>query len=264
MKLAFSTLGCPDWTLKQALQYAKDFGFQGIEIRGIRDCLRADKIEELCGDNKLISLNDAKEKGIELCCLDASASFHEVEKRQENKEEALATIYKAAECGIPYVRIFGNHLLTDDEDAEIIDIAENISYLCDEAEKLGVQVLLEVHGEINCSDRILKAAKAVSRDNFGILWDIKHSDAYEDYCSFWQKTKHLIRHVHIKDSIQEALCNTGEGTLPVAAIVRMLSDDKYEGYFCLEWEKRWHSELRNAEDEFPSYVKFMKEILENR
>jgi hypothetical protein len=46
----------------------------------------------------------------------------------------------------------------------------------------------------------------------------------------------------------------------VAAIVRMLLDGGYTGFFSLEWEKRWHPELREPEEEFPAYAAFMKRI----
>jgi len=34
MKLAFTTLGCPDWTLDQVLAGAKEYGFDGVDFRG--------------------------------------------------------------------------------------------------------------------------------------------------------------------------------------------------------------------------------------
>ena len=35
MKLAFSTLGCPDWGLDQIIECAKAFGYAGVELRGL-------------------------------------------------------------------------------------------------------------------------------------------------------------------------------------------------------------------------------------
>ena len=262
MKLAFSTLGCPDWSLQYAVEQAKTLGYQAVEIRGIKDRLRSDTIEELLPENRAASLKFAKENGIGFCCLGASASFHEAEKRRENREEALATVKLAAACGIPYVRVFGNNLVTDDEDTEIAEIAGQIRALCEEARGYDVTILLEVHGDFNTGDRILKTADGVACDNFGIIWDIQHSR--EDPARFWDRTKRLIRHVHIKDSIRTKLCPVGEGDLPVASIVRMLEHDGYDGYYSLEWEKRWHPELRDPAEEFPSYVKFMKEVLDRQ
>ena len=84
MKLAFSTLGCPDWSLKYAVGQAKKLGYQAIEIRGIKDRLRSDTIEELLPENRAAALRYAKKNGIAFCCLGASASFHEADKADEN------------------------------------------------------------------------------------------------------------------------------------------------------------------------------------
>ena len=145
------------------------------------------------------------------------------------------------------------------EDGEIAGIAGQLHILCEKARPLGVDILLEVHGDINTSDRILKVADLTDSDNFGIIWDIQHSR--EDPVRFWNRTKRLVRHLHIKDSICSSLCPTGEGELPIAQIVRMLENDGYNGYYSLEWEKRWHPELRDAAEEFPLYVKLMKELV---
>ena len=259
MKLAFSTLGCPEWSLKHAVTQAKELGFGAIEIRGIKNNLRADTIEELLPENRVSLLQYAQNNGVAFCCFGASASFHEADQRAENMEEALSAVKLASACRIPYVRVFGNNLVTNNEAGEIAEIAAHISALCKEAQKYSVEILLEVHGDFNTSDRILRTADGVSCENFGVIWDIMHSR--EDPARFWKNTKHLIRHVHIKDCIQTKLCNTGEGALPISSIVRMLENDGYPGFYSLEWEKRWHPELRAPEAEFPAYVRFMEDIL---
>ena len=34
MKIAFSTLACPDWSWQDITSAAKDFGYDGVEVRG--------------------------------------------------------------------------------------------------------------------------------------------------------------------------------------------------------------------------------------
>ena len=36
MKLAFTTLGCPDWDLDTIISKAAEFGFDGVDFRGCR------------------------------------------------------------------------------------------------------------------------------------------------------------------------------------------------------------------------------------
>lgn len=56
MKLAFFTPGCPEFSLEYAIEQAAAWGFCGIEIRGIKDCMRADRIGELCAEKKAQTL----------------------------------------------------------------------------------------------------------------------------------------------------------------------------------------------------------------
>ena len=44
MKLAFSTVGCPDWSFDEIFASAKDFGYDAIEIRGIGKEIYAPKL----------------------------------------------------------------------------------------------------------------------------------------------------------------------------------------------------------------------------
>ena len=35
----------------------------------------------------------------------------------------------------------------------------------------------------------------------------------------------------------------------------------YQGYYCFEWEKKWHPEIEDPEIAFPHYAKLMAEYL---
>ena len=39
MKLAFSTLGCPEWDLETVIGAARKFGYEGIELRALAGSL---------------------------------------------------------------------------------------------------------------------------------------------------------------------------------------------------------------------------------
>ena len=40
--------------------------------------------------------------------------------------------------------------------------------------------------------------------------------------------------------------------------MKRLEQDGYAGCYSLEWEKKWHPELPDPEQEFPSYIKYMR------
>lgn len=270
MKLAFSTLGCPDWTFDEVLDRAQAMGYEAIELRGVNGKMRADEMEVFFPENRAKTLKKVAAHGLKICGFGTSASFHEPEKLEERLSDGYAAIDLCAEIGVPYVRVFGNLVdRAETVEGEVKRVAEGLKLLCDYAKGKPVTILLEVHGEFNTAARILKVVEMAGCDNLAILWDVAHSDEADrgDFMSFWEPVKQLIRHVHLKDHkrLEDGrlqLCSTGEGDIPLREMVLQMEKDGYEGYYSLEWEKKWHPELRSAEEEFPAYVRFMKEIAE--
>lgn len=271
MKLAFSTLGCPDWTFDEVLDRAEAMGYQAIELRGVNGKMRADEMDVFFPENREETLKKVAEHGLIIRSFGTSASFHDPEGLDGAIAEGRAAIDLCAQIGVPYVRVFGNFVdkTADSLEGEVKRVAEGIRVLCDYAAGKPVTILLEVHGDFNTAARILKATELVNRENFGILWDVEHSDEADlgDFMSFWEPVKHLIHHVHIKDHkrLEDGkfqLCETGEGDIPLKEMILQMEKDGYEGYYSLEWEKKWHPELRDAEEEFPHYVRWMRGISE--
>ena len=56
---------------------------------------------------------------------------------------------------------------------------------------------------------------------------------------------------------------TGEGAVPVRETVRVLRNGGYKGYFCYEWEKKWHPEIEEPEVAFPHFARVMTGYLED-
>ena len=52
MRLAFTTLGSPNWSFKHTLEEAQRLGFEAIEIRGIEDKMLAQEIVQFLPENQ--------------------------------------------------------------------------------------------------------------------------------------------------------------------------------------------------------------------
>lgn len=260
MKLAFSTLGCPDWSFEQVVENARAMGYQGIELRGIQGEMRATELRSLLAEDRLKSLS-----GLRLCSFGSSAFFQE-EGMEAALAEGRAAIELCARAHIPYVRVFGGRPAEGGSLKEQTRfVAEGVRALCREAKQTGVSILLEVHGWYQTAERILVVAEQVSEESFGIIWDVEHSDEADggDFLSFYMPTRSLIRHVHLKDHKRLPdgtlrLCSVGEGDIPLRAMIERLEADGYDGYYSLEWEKKWHPELPEPEEEFPAFVRYMR------
>lgn len=265
MKLAFTTLGCPDWTFDQILREAKAMGYDAIEIRGIEGKMRAEEITQFQPGQQQDTKRAVAEHGITICGFGSSVNFHDPEKAEQMQDEGRKVIDVCAAMGIPLVRVFGDKIpegRTPEEAAELA--AQGIRKLCAHAKGTPVQIVLEIHGDFNTAEVIRSLLSKVKEDNFGILWDVQHSDkTYGDnWQLFYEVIKGRIKHVHIKDHERDnganRLCRIGAGDVPIHDIVDTLVKDGYDGYFSIEWEKKWHPELPDCETEFPAYPKFMR------
>ena len=92
MKLSFSTLGCPRWTLKEVVATAKDLGFGGVEIRGIGDKINALEIPEFSD----AEIEQTKEKiaqtGLVIPSLTSGATLAVRDRAQDSFLEACGYI----------------------------------------------------------------------------------------------------------------------------------------------------------------------------
>ncbi len=260
MKLAFSTLGCPEWTFERALEQASAMGYDAIEIRGIGGEMRVEKLAFLKAENRAKTGELLAARGLSICSLDTSVKFDSSMDREEALAEGRAAMDLCADMGIPAIRVFGDMLLKPLEQSVDL-IASGIAQLCEHDRR--VNVLLETHGDYNTQETLGPVIGALKgHANFGILWDVAHTDrAYgDDYLPVYRMMRPYIRHMHIKDHRRAGmeLCLCGEGDIPIPKIVRTLREDGYSGVFSLEWEKRWHAELAQPEEAFPAYVAYMR------
>ena len=101
--LAFSTLGCPDWTFPQIVDFAVKHGYQGIEVRGIQrqvdliKCKEFSSTESRASTRKLMGDN-----GLKFVGLGSSATLHYANgsERQKNLEEGRRFIDLAQDLRI--------------------------------------------------------------------------------------------------------------------------------------------------------------------
>ena len=265
MKLSFTTLGCPDWSFEKILSEAQRMGFSGIEIRGLEGEMLADHIVYLKPGKQQETLRRLQQCQLDLTGFGTSISFHDPAKMDAMIEEGKVAIDVCERMNIPAIRVFGDKIPDPASEQQIISqVVSGIKILCDYAEGTSVQVWLEVHGNFNTLERIQAVVQLVPSERFGILWDIEHSDKIygDDFMAFYQPLKLAIRHVHIKDHVREGgafrLCRLGEGDIPIKKIVEQMLSDGYDGYFSLEWEKKWHPELPEADIAFPDFIRIMK------
>ncbi|HEV8130506.1 MAG TPA: sugar phosphate isomerase/epimerase family protein [Acidobacteriota bacterium] len=265
--IAFSTLGCPKWEWKKILQEASRLGYAAIELRGIQGEMDLTKRPEFNGDHLQESLRDLDALDLRISDLGASSRMHEQDaaKRAAQLDEGKRFIDLAHRLKAPYVRVFGNNYVKEEPREKTVErIITGLKELKEHAQGSGVEVIIESHGDFADSQKLLEILKGAG---INLLWDAHHTvvAGKENPQYTVKQLGRYIRHTHLKDStpvgndVRYVL--TGEGTVPVREIVRVLAASGYRGYYCFEWEKMWHPDIDEPEVAFPQYAKVMRQYL---
>jgi sugar phosphate isomerase/epimerase len=268
MKLAFTTLACPSWSLEQAVAAARQYGYAGLELRLLDgELLRPDldiearrRVRELCTD-----------AGIPIVCVDTSVRIAQPDPavRAEQVSDGLAFLELAAGWDSPLIRVFGGPPEGTDAQAARDAAIECLMPLAERGRALGVAVALETHDAFSGSTIVADVLASTPAEGAGALWDTLHpfcvGDALDQTIA---NLRDRLLHVHIKDGRRPAdggpnwdLTLLGEGDVPIRDILAALRAISYDGWLSVEWEKKWHPELAEPELALPQHAALLGEYL---
>ena len=268
MKIAFSTLGCPDFGWMDIYSMAKDFHFDGIEIRGLGQnimAVTASPFTQRHIDKTAAKLSSLR---LEIPCLSSGCCLKDPASHDEVIHEVTQYTRMACKLNTPFIRVLGD--LEPAPAGEVDDdyVAGVLTELADIAECEGITLLVETNGVYADTKRLAKLIDKVNRPSVGALWDMHHPYRYMGETPT-QTVKNLgsrIRYTHTKDSVMEngvvRYRMMGEGDLPVYEMLDALKDMGYDGYVSLEWVKRWAPDLTDAGIVFPHFAQYMKDYAE--
>lgn len=257
MNLSFSTRGWQDVSWEENLSTAQIMGFGGIELYNVHKAqdltVRGGPLHKF---NTAATVRTLHEKGLKIPCMDTSCDI----SLPGSQEDILFVMETARDIQCPCVGVTAQF---DQEDT----VRENLAALQKKAAELGVCLLLKTSGIYADTARLRSLLDEFACDELGALWDIHHT--YRDFGESGDTTiKNLgayVRHVHLRDSDDDNGYNLiGEGTLPVASMIRALSSVDYDGFISIEWKPEWMEDLTDREIIFPHFVNFMHRFQSTR
>ncbi len=265
--LSFSTLGCPDWTFQQIIDFAVQYNFKGIEVRGIQRQIDLTKCKEFSKENKSNTLKLMSDNGLNFVNLGSSCNLHIADQieRKKNLDEGKRFIDLAQEFNCPFIRVFPNNFPKEQDKNATMDLmAKGLLELADYAKGGNVSVLVESHGDLLMIEDLEKVMKAADHPHAGMVWDITNMwiKTKESPTLAYEKLKKYIRHTHIKDAkmvdgkIQYV--RLGQGEVPIFEAIDVLDKGGYQEYYSFEWEKLWHPEIEAPELAISNYSEVMK------
>jgi sugar phosphate isomerase/epimerase len=267
MKLCFSTLACPEWSLEQMVRAAADNGIEGIDFRGIQNEIDITRLPEFNQDlDQTLSL--LRRHGLHMPCLNTSVTLVCPAQERWNMMLAEAQRYAdlAGRTGTSFLRIFGGSVPKEMSRDEARNLARRhlrqLVHICQPA---GCQVLLETHDAWKSSGEVLELLGEFEKHEVGCLWDVEHPHRRgESPADTAAGLGGFLRHVHVKDSVQHDGKSLpvlmGEGELPLRPFVQALKRIGYDAWICLEAEKRWVAAGPDPEGSIPQFARYMRDV----
>ena len=257
MKLSFSTRGWQNFSWQENIETAEIMKFAGIELYNIQ------KEDSLIGRGGPFhkygvagTVRDLRAKGLSIPCFDTSLDLSE----EGSVPEIRDMLQLAHDASVPYVSVVA---LSDHEDA----VRASIDALLDSAIALKVTMLIKTSGIYADTARLRRLMDEYAYDELAVLWDMHHP--YRDFGESADATiKNLgayVRHVHLRDSLDDGRYELiGEGTLPVADMMRALYSIDYDGFISLEWKPGYLEDVDDPEIIFPHFVNYMSRFENTR
>ncbi len=267
MKISFSTLGCPRWSWPEITATACDLGYQGVEVRGVGKDISVPSVPAFSDASLPKTLAELKRLGLMIPCLTSDCCVHLRETEAAVEREIGAYIALAVKLGAPYVRVMATAPVP--QPVGSVDagyVRERLIALGAMAAEKGVKLLVETHGVWSDSEKLARLLSTVASDGVGALWDVHHPYRFmgEKPETTYENLKPWLCHTHFKDSVGTAesyrYAMPGFGDLPLADVVRVLREGGYEGFYSLEWVKRWDTTLEEPGIVFAHYANYMRTI----
>ena len=259
MRLSFSTRGRLGTPWSDLCQMAQENGFTGIEVYdAYKDKTLTGAGGPLHRYNAAATLRELRDKKLAIPVFDSSCNigFGDAQTR----EDLLFLIALAASVQTEYVA-----LRTDCRD--MTAVKAELDALLPAARESKVVLLLKTNGVFSDTKKLRELLDDYAVDELGVLWDVHHP--YRDCGETPDETiKNLgayVKHVHFRDSGDEGEYElVGEGTLPIADMMRALYSVDYAGFLSLEWKTDWLEDLPDLDVILPHYVNYMRRFRSTR
>lgn len=251
MKFSFMSFSCPEASLVEMLEYARKYGYEGVEPRSQAQHNHGIELETNSKKRKEIR-KMFQDNGIECACLATSIRycFADDEKRRYAIETTKAFIDLASDIGTKRIRVFGG--IPDKEMSidEAIKIAGDcLGVVAEYAEKNRIFLCLETHDFFSRADAVSQTVKIADSPYVRVNWDIMHpftkgmtiKEAFD-------QVKNFVEHCHVHDGVYDADRNVklvlmGDGEIPYKEAIMLLEEISYQGYLSGEYINAWEPDV---------------------
>ena len=262
MRLAFSTLTCPQWTFDEIAVRAREFGYDGVELWGFFTGKPVVAADALAAEPRAIldSLGDLK-----IAALVTAASMSGRESAPQATRELRRFVDRAVALRCGCVRLPAVSIPPRCNRAAVIDeFARWLAEVGDYAGDHGVQLAVENTGALRRAADLWRLLELVNHPAVGACWDVLDAAMAGETPAVSVPTLNLrIAHVVVRD----AACGPrgaeyrplGEGQVQVRDLLRRLMGIGYDGWVSFEWEVALGQKIGPCEQVLPQALAAMRQ-----
>lgn len=266
IRLSYTTMATPGRGYRVALELAKRYGYQGVDLR----C--SDHLGEVTPSTPLDEVrrigDEAKAMGLALPGL---LCYNTLEREAPDgwklfEDNLRHHLHIGQALGVDYIRIFGGRWPAEaDKRPDVERMAKVLKkILADDASSVGI--ILQNHNHSLSALEGVGLSEAVNSPRFGLVFSPDHTYIMNDgpvepllpKVFPWSREVY-VADMHQKDGEWHSIF-PGGGVVPFAAVIRYFSSRGYRGFFTFKWEKLWTPELADAEDVLPRFIEYMQRI----
>jgi sugar phosphate isomerase/epimerase len=265
MKFAFSTIACPKWDFDTIAARAKEYGYDGVEVRGFLN-------EPVLTTANLFLIDAGKlkttfsDQGLQICCLASPIAMTGDRKLDSMKaDDCRRFIDTAAAVGCPLVKVFDTHVKPGQNRGAVSTALANwLSPLGDYAAERNVGIVVENSLSFRKASEMWLMLEQLNHPAITCCWDVANAALVGE--SPWISVPVLnsrIGYVQVKDAklspASASLCKLGEGDVAVKMLLIRLMGVGYGGWVTLEWDKARLAGLGEPEEILPDSIKKLRE-----
>jgi L-alanine-DL-glutamate epimerase-like enolase superfamily enzyme len=175
MRLALTTLGCPTWDIETVFARASDYGFDGVDLRGLQEHLDVTRRTEFTSEmGRTRTLLD--ESSLRISALSSSIEICNADSREENIRRAQRLLPIAHALDVEYVRVFGKGEAESRSRSEMASQGRTtMGQILSLEGATDIQWIVETHDNWTRSADCRLLLDRIDSPNVGVLWDVGHT-----------------------------------------------------------------------------------------
>lgn len=267
--LSFTTMASPEWDGKTAIKKAREYGFQGVDLR-ISD--RQGELKLSSTDSEIKELKKIfQEEGIiasSVLSYNTQASA-DAGSWTQMRDSVLRNLDIGTKLGTRLVRIFiGNPDVANDHEGFIVRAGEVLTQVL-ERECSPTSLVIQNHtGGVGVGD-ILNIIKRVDHPRLKMVLCPANALCMNEAVMDWiPALREHLPQVYVSDQLKGGSDQRGhgktvlpgKGCLDFRTICQALGGEHYSGWISFKWEKIWKPELPGPEIALPYFVEYMKQL----